>query len=282
MSEDITRRKFIGAGLAGIAATGTLSVLGTGSASAAMTDVQANHPFGYPLAGFDVDTSKDLGYTGYKGTSPYTWKGEDESRHCASGTFSAILGQLQDLDMTPNPYKAIPLGMMRWGSGGVVGFGSLCGTLNGAAAAIGLVCSNADAKEFINDLMTWYSESYLPVYTPAGGDPYTQSMANSNLCHASVTNWCLASGFASGSPERSERCARLSADVAGKAIEFLNSGIALGLGNPRDLNTTCGSCHYKGPDYTTGQYTRGKMNCTSCHVDLKKVNVAGHHKKGLK
>lgn len=304
MSEN-SRRDFIRKSVTGVAATGVICVIGTGTANAALTSVrnnpQGNSPFGYPIEGFDLNQSKDLGYYGYKGTSKgdndraYTWKDSDpegvanggENRHCAAATFTAILGQLQDLKeldgVTPlqnNPYNNIPLSMMRWGSGGVVGFGSLCGTLNGAAAAIGLIASNADAKGFINDLMTWYSDTYLPIYAPAGSDPYTQSIANSNLCHASVTNWCLASGFASGSSERSERCARLSADVAGKAIELLNGSVAPGLGNPRDNNTVCGQCHYKGTDFAGGQYTRGKMNCTSCHVDLKKVSITGHKRKG--
>jgi len=48
------------------------------------------------------------------------------------------------------------------------------------------------------------------------------------------------------------------------------------LGNPRDNSTICGQCHYKGKNFEAGQYTRGKMNCHSCHVDLKKVSEIGH------
>ena len=82
-----------------------------------------------------------------------------------------------------------------------------------------------------------------------------------------MTRWCEASGFASGSSERSDRCARLSADVAAKVVEMLNSSVGGVLGNPRDNNTNCGQCHYKGKDYEAGQFTRGKMNCMSCHDD---------------
>ena len=68
------------------------------------------------------------------------------------------------------PYTSIPPQMMDWAGAGVVGFGTLCGTLNGTAAAIGLICSGQDARAFVSDLLTWYSETELPtnLYAPGG------------------------------------------------------------------------------------------------------------------
>ena len=256
-----SRRKFLKVGCTAVAGTAVASGLNLLNLKVAKAS-SAQHPYGWPINGLDVEATLDLGYQGYKGISRFS---ADAGKHCASATFGAIVGQLQEV--VGGPYSEIPLAMMQWASGGVVGFGSLCGTLNGAAAAIGLICGKDDAKAVIADLLTWYSETYLPIYVPVGGTAIVQSKAESNLCHVSVTRWCDESGFASGSSERSDRCARLSADVAAKVVEMLNSSVGGILGNPRDNNTNCGQCHYKGKDYEAGQFTRGKMNCMSCHDD---------------
>jgi hypothetical protein len=232
---------------------------------------QAQHPFGYPETGLNVEKTRELGYAGFQGIVL-----PDGSRHggCAFGTFNAIIGQLAEV--VGAPYTNIPVQMMDWAGAGVVGFGTLCGTLNGASAAIGLICSGSDARAYVSDLLTWYSEASLPtnLYAPTGELP--QSRADSNLCHVSLTHWCRESGFASGSPERAERCSRLSGDVAAKAVEMLNTS-ALGLQVPSE-KTVCRACHYMGPSYAAGQFTHGEMNCLTCHINLKEKSVvpSGH------
>jgi hypothetical protein len=266
---DETRRNFLKLGCTAVAS----ATIASGLNFINVKEAKAATPgYGYPVGGLNVDNSADLGYQGYKGTSPYS---ADAGKHCAAATFGAILGQMQDV--VGGSYDNIPLGMMEWASGGVASFGSLCGTLNGAAAAIGVICDNDDAKGFINDLLTWYSETNLPIYAPEGAVAHTQSIAGSNLCHISVTNWCIASGNASGSSERSDRCACLSADVVAKVVEMLNANVGGIMGNPRDNSTVCGACHYKGTDSAGGQFTRGKMNCESCHTKITKAPERGHH-----
>lgn len=272
---ETNRRDFLkNAGSYG-ATAGLGMVGGFGLGSPSYQETAAVHPFGYPEGGLDVEETRQLGYDGFKGIIL-----ADGTRHsgCAFGAFNAIIGQLGEKVGTP--YTSIPTQMMDWAGAGVVGFGTLCGTLNGAAAAIGLICSGRDARPFISDLLTWYSESALPtnLLEPTGELP--QSIAESNLCHVSLTHWCRASGYASGSPERAERCARVSGDVAAKAVEMLNDG-ALGLQVPSE-RTVCRSCHYMGPNYAGGQFTHGEMNCLTCHIDLKEKQVveAGHRMGG--
>lgn len=291
---DSTRRDFLKLGLCSAAvcagATG-LTVITGKEVKAAEPIIEApSHPFGYSLEDLDPEYTRKIGHQGYY------------MNHCAYATFRAIISQMAST--VGGPYTAIPFGMMSWGAGGVAGFGSFCGTLNGASAAIGLICDNANAKNIISALISWYAETPLPSATAnlyaANGefqayldqigktinttDALAQSVAKSNLCHTSVTNWCQASGFASGSPERSERCARLAGDVSAKAVELLNSlfstnGIPA-YTTPGD-KTVCRQCHYKGKDFDGGQFTRGKMDCTSCHVDIKKVGQ-GHSNKNTK
>ena len=275
---DTTRREFLkGAGTYGFAA-GVGLAGGAGLAGGkrlprpvAGSAQEATHPFGYPEGGLEVEKTRELGYLGFKGLELV-----DGTRHsgCAFGTFNAIIGQLAE--EVGAPYTTIPVQMMDWAGAGVVGFGTLCGTLNGAAAAIGLICDGGDARAFISDLLTWYSETALPtnLYAPTGDLP--RSVAGSNLCHVSLTRWCRSSGYASGSPERAERCSRLAGDVAAKAVEMLNQG-ALGLEKPSE-KTVCRSCHYMGPSYEMGQFTHGEMNCLTCHIELKEkeVTAQGH------
>jgi len=271
MSE-ATRRDFLKrAGTYGLA-TGVGLAGGAGlSRPTAAVAQEVVHPFGYPDGGLAVARTRELGTLGFKGMGL-----EDGTRHsgCAFGTFNAIIGQLAEV--VGAPYAHIPLQMMDWAGAGVVGFGTLCGTLNGAAAAIGLVCDGRDARAFIADLLTWYSETPLPTNLQATTGDLPRSRAGSNLCHVSLTRWCRSSGFASGSPERAERCARLAGDVAARAVEMLNQG-APGLEKPSE-KTVCRACHYMGPSYAAGQFTHGEMNCLTCHIDLKEKRVGpeGH------
>lgn len=265
------RREFI-KGAGGYGATAAFGLAGGASLGRSTKQAeQAQHPFGYPEAGLDVEKTRELGYVGFQGITL-----SDGNSHggCAFGAFNAIIGQLAAV--VGEPYTRIPLQMMDWGGAGVVGYGTLCGTLTGTAAAIGLICSGNDARAFISDLMSWYSDAPLPTnrYAPTGDLP--QSKAESNLCHVSLTRWCTTSGYASGSPERVDRCSRLSGDVAAKAVEMLNSS-ALGLERPSE-RTVCRACHYMGPSYAVGQFTHGDMNCLTCHINLKEkdVTVDGH------
>ena len=273
--ENASRRKILKAGAATMAITGAAGLLNTVPGllvSDAKADT-ATHPYGYPADGLDVEETRLRGYNGYKGVVLSDGKKHGE---CAFATFYAIVSQLQE--KVGAPYDAIPLQLMEWGAGGVVGFASLCGALNGACAAIGLICSPADGKGFISDLLTWYEESPLPTnIISANGGPLTQSVSRSNLCHTSVTNWCLASEFASGSSQRSERCARLAGDVAAMAVEMLNNG-RLGLPTPAS-KTICVQCHYKGTDFEGGQFTRGEMGCLTCHYKMQSVSPNGHHRE---
>lgn len=263
---DSSRRDFlkVGAGvMAGVAVAGGLSLVSPKKAHAAVA-----HPFGYlPL---DVEATRLLGYNSYKGIVIDGVK----HQHCGFGSFNAIVSQLAAADPY-GPYANIPTPMMEWAASGVAGFASFCGALNGACAAIGLICKAADANGFISDLLTWYTQTPLPSNIVAPTGPLAQSLAQTTLCHNSVTNWCIASGYASGAPERSERCARLAGDVAAKAVEMLNNG-RLGLPVPAS-STSCVQCHYVGTNYSGGQFTRGYEKCTVCHSDITKVSENGHH-----
>ena len=192
---------------------------------------------------------------------------------CSYAVFYAIASMLRD--KVGGAYNQIPLRMMGYGRGGAASWGTLCGTLNGAGAAINLVAPDADVNKILGDLIGWYTITPFPSkesndVAVANGYKYdakapisvalAQSVSNSPLCHASVASWIKVSGFSASAPERAERCGRLCGDVAFKAVTMLNAwkaGTFAATFKVSDETAGCLSCH--------GDQQVGKMSCTSCH-----------------
>jgi hypothetical protein len=257
----LSRRNFLtGAGLA--VATGGVAMAGCNSNEPEIP------PIPWPYTTLDTEIVRKKAHQIYY------------DAHCAEGAFRAIIGELKE--QVGFPFTQIPDNLFIYGKGGVVGWANLCGAVNGASAAINLVTGDADGTPLVDELLSWYTQAELPTdisneYGSTGqflveelhsDAVLTQSVSRSILCHVSVTNWCKASGIASGAPERSERCGRLCGDTAAKAVEILNdfqAGTFVDALNIPAAETGCRTCHSKGPDYEMGQYTRGKMDCVICH-----------------
>lgn len=193
-----------------------------------------------------------------------------DKAYCMYATFAPAISQLAD--KYGQPYRSFPVEMMRYGAGGVVGWGSLCGTVNGSAALISLfVKKEEELKQLIDELFLWYQQTELPLYVPqkpALDIDMAKSVSNSVLCHVSLTRWCKVSGHKTFSKPRMERCKRLSADTAKKTVEILNAHFASRFTAARkhdEKTQQCRSCHTKGSEL---QNTLGKMSCTSCHSSL--------------
>lgn len=258
MTEEVSRRDFVrmaGAAIGGIAlgAVGGYSLI-SGKETIITQEVPLEvpeHPWTY--AKLDVEAVQERAYQAY-------FQGG-----CAYAVFEGIIGELRET--VGHPYTAIPTKMSVFGKGGIMGWGSTCGVLTGGGIAIGTVSNNAT----VNELMGWYTETPFPIYVPAVANKVegeiVKSTSNSPLCHASVTNWCNASGFADNAPERAERCARICADVAGKTVEMLNAE-ADGNFSPvfqvPDSVVECGACH--GADGAVSNVFT-KMDCDTCHTD---------------
>ncbi len=185
---------------------------------------------------------------------------------CMYGLFASLVTGLTRV--VGEPFRSFPLHMMRYGEGGVGGWGSLCGTLNGAAAVIGLVEKDKSRREqLITELFSWYERTRLPAYCPPGGQNSVTipgSKAGSVLCHVSVSRWCKVSGAEKASQEMVERCRRLTADVAAKTAELLNRGLekSCSFSGLAPEVQSCLSCHSKAEP----RVLVGKMSCTSCHT----------------
>jgi hypothetical protein len=193
---------------------------------------------------------------------------------CMYGVFESIIGALRT--QIGAPYDTFPSAIMEYGKGGVNGiWGTLCGTLNGAAAAITLV-SGAPGP-VINDVFFWYGQELLPNYKPQNSTfEISGSVAGSPICHGSVQNWCKASGFTPTSPERAERCGWLVASVTKYTVEKLNEQAAGAFSTthqqPADAQR-CMLCH----SAVTPEVGHGKnMSCPLCHSGIDSLHPQKH------
>ena len=186
---------------------------------------------------------------------------------CMYAVVGSVIHALADL--VGEPFRSFPIEMMRYGNGGMGGWGTLCGVANGGAALIGMFQNEKSKKrrdELISEYALWYERTALPQYKPAKAEwaeNAEPSTAESVLCHVSLSKWCKNSGCETFSMDKKERCRRLSADGAMKIVEILNANCigSLQLATMSPEVKTCIKCH--GPLELSD--SMGKMDCRSCH-----------------
>ena len=98
-------------------------------------------PSPWEYAELDIETVRKYGHARY-------YEGD-----CCYGAFSAIVEALKE--RVGFPFTQIPTAMMLFGAGGVAGWGTTCGSLIGASAAINLVTEADVAKKLVDELMNW-------------------------------------------------------------------------------------------------------------------------------
>ena len=136
---------------------------------------------------------------------------------CCAAVFAGIMETMGEAYGAP--YNVLNGKMFANGAAGY-GVASLCGSLGGACAVIGLFCEAEDARALRDQLFDWYKKEPFPGYQPEIESVNTVS--NSVLCADSVGIYMEATGYAMSDPGRLARCAGLSAEVAVKTIELLN------------------------------------------------------------
>jgi hypothetical protein len=268
MKRQITRKEFLAgtgrmvtAASAGALAMSVIPVRGDQVSGRAGAIDRATAPWPWPYRTLDVEDVRKRGHKLYYDGG------------CCYGAFYAIVQALADT--VGEPFASIPPQMMYYGGGGGAGWGTLCGALNGAAAAISLVVDRTNANAVISELFGWYTVTALP--SNASNDyarahlflvnrmdkTLAQNAAGSPLCHVSVSEWSVASGYGANSTERAERCGRLTGDTAARAVEMLNAyfgGQFRGSFVAAPSVRECMGCH----QVTTVQ-SSVKMECQQCH-----------------
>jgi hypothetical protein len=182
--------------------------------------------------------------------------------------------------------------LYNYGGGGIGGWGSLCGTLNGACAVLNLMNIHGKCS---SELMGWYQTASIPsdrwatpytteapwkIVTSLDHENYTPTVANSQDCHVSISKFCAVNGIALGAnpaglpytdPNKGDRCGKLCGDVAARAAELINEVILYGSVTPQyELPATvaaCLHCHNDSTSDVNRKDISGKLDCTICHTD---------------
>lgn len=201
--------------------------------------------------------------------------------HCGEGCWYSVIEALAASSdpAVSAPWSTIPWGLFKFAAGGVSGWGTVCGALNGAAAV--MAATGAPAG-MIDALMQWYTEATLPTNfvdnqvrggwtaTAPAKAPLVNvptSIAGSPLCHASLSQWSMVSkGLPASHASVPDRCAKLTADVARKSVELLNAYHKDGVHvipttvlAPSVVACKASGCH-------SGAFAQGKQDCEPCHT----------------
>ncbi len=260
MNKEMSRREMLRLGsLTGAAVIGGGLVGNAFATPAAQTE---GSMWPWPLQNkIKLNKAAKLGYSNY-----YV-------RGCMYGAFTGVVANVAaDLGA---PYSNFPFEMMHYGAGGGELWGSMCGTVNGGLAALAVfVADTGLRREMANQMLFWYEKTQQPVWnpeTPLKPVPakLPKSKANSTLCHISISRWVQKSGYDPFSPERADRCGRLSASVAEFVANQLNEALIKGnLQSRKEISKdadSCLACHGKGPAGLNEPDILSKMNCTPCH-----------------
>lgn len=238
----------------------------TRSAQVADFPYQQHLPAGYRL---DAAPVREAAYQGYFAGG------------CCHGAYSALVGHLATT--AGAPFNLLPLDFGKFGGGGIASYGSICGALLGSVLVVNMVVANANARAaMMTDLMRWYEGSAFPSYAPAainageagttldfsaGNLPRLQVVPGSHLCHASVSTWCARNAVNASGSDKKARCARLTADVAGRTAEMLNAYLASGTFAAAPIDATSSSCLGCHPAGNTVHPVAAAMQCGTCHSD---------------
>lgn len=194
------------------------------------------------------------------------------SKFCAESVMTGLFKPLAK--SVGEPYASYPLGSIFWAHGGMMGWGTACGTLIGAGVAIGLITAGDKTKvttaggrapvpvgeAIINDVIAFYANEALPQYQPEAGQAKyqvkNQSVADTPICHISVGKWMDKEDVKFFGIERKERCARLAADISTYTAKLLNEW-ADGTYKPRNEPLA---------NALDNQIT-SQANCMDCHGD---------------
>ncbi len=281
MKKELTRRDLIsrtGLALGGAVALGGLacdSSSPTSQPPAAAGPQVADFPYQQHLpAGYQLDPTpvKENAYH-------YYYAGG-----CCHGAFKGLVEHLAGT--AGAPFNLLPLDFGKFGGGGIAGFGSICGAVLGGVLTINSIVADATVRSaMMTDLMRWYEGNAFPAYTPSAVDAGETGLTldfsatnlvnlgvvpGSHLCHASVSAWAAKNAVSASGADKKARCARLTADVAGKVAELLNGYLSTGAYTAafpsRDATSAhCATCHT--PTAAAPPSVASGMACGPCHAN---------------
>ncbi len=205
-----------------------LRSMGRGALGAGLVTLGASLPVGraeaavsgkwpWPYAKLDPQKTGDLAY-------------EEWYRvFCGAAVINAVFRQLAE--KVGEPYRSFPSDAFMFLEGGVSGWGTICGANAGANIVANCIIGprlsgTEDGMLMGSELLQHYASTAMPTFTPAApklAAAPVKTVAGSPLCHVSVGRWMKAAQKELGSPERRDRCARVTASMAFQLVTLLNA-----------------------------------------------------------
>lgn len=218
--QEISRRGLIkGAGRLAVGAAGMAAL--TSSVTGLVTRAEAKggstEKWPWPYVKLDPQKTADLAYQ------------EWYRVYCGAAVINSVFSQLRE--KVGEPYKSFPVDAFKFLEGGVAGWGTICGSNAGANIVANMILGpnlaggSEDGILMGSELLQYYANASMPVYTPKEPKtkgPIPKTVSNSPLCHISVGKWMKAANKPLGSPERKDRCARVTASMAYQVVTLLN------------------------------------------------------------
>lgn len=183
---------------------------------------------------------------------------------CMYATGKALTDAL--VNSEGSPWDSFNPDFFKYGSGGIVSKGTLCGALNAAAAIIQLAAPSG-YNVILKELFNWYRNFSFPSTRMDGYANFINQPATTSkslLCNHSSAKWANSLGLGLDSSERKDRCAKLAGDVAHKTVELLNAWIT---------GTFKSS-------YTTADYPSAISfeSCFNCHIETASTSNTDFNK----
>lgn len=212
--ELVTKAVRYGIGAAGVSAVAAAS---PSLAARALAAGRAAETWPWPYVKLDPQKTADLAY-------------EEWYRvFCGAAIVSAVFGQLRE--KVGEPYTSFPIDAFLFLEGGISGWGTICGANAGSNIVTNVILGprtvrNEEGMLMGSELMQHYASTAMPTYAPAAPKvkaDIPKTVADSPLCHVSVGRWMKAANKELASPERRDRCARLTASMAYQLVTLLNA-----------------------------------------------------------
>ncbi len=88
------------------------------------------------------------------------------------------------------------------------------------------IAGSEDGALMGGEMLDWYANAQMPIFTPSNPRIKTvlpKTVSDSPFCHISVCKWMKAADKDLKSPERKDRCARVTASTVYHVVKLLNA-----------------------------------------------------------
>ncbi|GIU52101.1 cytochrome c3 family protein [Shewanella sp. KT0246] len=197
---------------------------------------------------------------------------------CMYAVFDSIIYYLAKSNSPDaEKFSQVQTALSVYGYSGMMGEGTICGNMNGAAMLLNMLNINGEkANDILGPIMRFYENETLPyqsdVFLEGIGADKAETLelvgkptiARSVLCHTSISLWANVNNKTA--KDKGVRCRQLSASIVHELVILLNKafdGHTITDHPVSETVATCQSCHTESSTFAPS--VRANIACDSCH-----------------